>query len=194
MLNVVWVILLGGGIIVAFINGNVDAVTDAAFKACAKAVVVAIEITGVLALWMGLLKIAEKSGLVAKIAKLATPLIRLLFPDIPKGHPAGFSIIMNLSANFLGLGNAATPFGLKAMQEMQELNHEKKAASAPMITFLALNTSSVTLIPVMVISLRAQANSAAPGEIIIPTLIASSCGALFAILFDRLLRKIYFGR
>ncbi|MGI5892224.1 MAG: nucleoside recognition domain-containing protein [Bacillota bacterium] len=192
MVNIIWIILIASGIIIGSINGNIDAVTEATFLASANAVKIAIEITGVLALWMGLLKIAEKSGLVEKIASLAGPLVKKLFPDLPKDHPANFAIVMNLAANFLGLGNAATPFGLKAMQHLQDLNHEKDAASPSMITFLALNTSSVTLIPMMVISLRAQAGSVAAGEIIGPTIIATCCGAVFAISFDRILRKWYF--
>jgi spore maturation protein A len=194
MINIIWVLMIATGVLLGIANGNIDAVTEATFAASANAITVAIEITGVLALWMGLLKIAEKSGLVQKIASLAGPIIKKLFPDIPNNHPANFSIVMNLSANFLGLGNAATPFGLKAMEQLQTLNPEKSSASAPMITFLALNTSCVTLIPTMVISLRAQAGSAAPGEIIGATFLATCIGALFAVSLDRLLRKLYFKR
>lgn len=191
MVNVIWLGLLVIGIIAGALNGNIDAVSNAVFESAGQGIKITLEIAGVMAVWMGLLKLAEKSGLVNILSRLARPLISRLFPGLPKNHPAMGSIVMNIVANLLGLGNAATPFGLKAMEELQRLNPQKEVASSHMITFLALNTSSITLIPAMVISLRAQAGSANPGEIISATILASTCGALFAILFDRLLRSYY---
>jgi len=194
LVNIIWFILLAGGIILSMFNGKVDVISNAAFAAAGNSVAIVIEITGVICLWMGLLRLAEASGLVNIIAKLAAPIARLLFPDVPRDHPAFFAILMNLAANVLGLGNAATPFGLKAMQYLQELNPDKKSASASMITFLALNTSCITLIPTLVISLRVQAGSASPTEIIGATIFATCIGTTFAVFFDRILRRRYFGR
>lgn len=194
VLNIIWLLLLGGGIVYAALCGNIAAVTDAAFAAAAGAVRLAIEMCGVLCLWLGLLKLAEDAGLVRLVARLIAPLVRLLFPGVPKGDPAIFAIIMNISANMLGLGNAATPFGLKAMEHLQRLNPEKDTASAPMITLLALNTSCITFIPTLVISLRSQAGSAAPTEIISATIIATCVGTCYAVMIDRILRRRHFGR
>lgn len=193
MLNVIWLLLLGGGIIYAALNGNIEAVTSAAFTAATESVRMAIELCGVLCLWLGLLKLAEEAGLVRIIARLISPLVRRLFPDVPPNHPALFAIIMNIAANLLGLGNAATPFGLKAMEHLQSLNPDKSSASPAMITLLALNTSCITLVPTLVISLRTQAGSALPTDIVPATIIATSIGTCFAILFDRCLRRKYFG-
>lgn len=189
MLNIIWLLLLGGGIVYAAFNGNLEAVTIAAFTAAGDAVRLALEIGGIICLWMGLLKLAEESGLVHSIARLITPLVKRIFPDVPPGHPAFFAMIMNIAANLLGLGNAATPFGLKAMEQLQTLNPDKSSASPAMITFMAINTSSITLIPALVISLRAQAGSAMPTAIIPATIVATSIGTIFALVFDRILRQ-----
>lgn len=191
MVNLIWLLLLLGGIAAGAAGGNIDAVSNAVFASAAQGIRITLEIAGVMAIWMGLLKLAERSGMVNILAAIARPLISRLFPDLPKNHPALGSIVMNMTANFLGLGNAATPFGLKAMEQMQKVNPMPDQASAPMITFLALNTSSFTLIPALVISLRAQAGSQAPGEIISATLLASACGASFAVFFDYLFRRYY---
>ncbi len=191
VVNLIWLLLLLVGIGVGVANGQVDAVSNAIFTAAAQGVKITIEITGVLALWMGLLKLAERSGLVNLLASLAAPIVGRLFPQIPRDHPAFGAIIMNLSANLLGLGNAATPFGLKAMEHLQSLNPHPEQASPAMATFLALNTSSFTLVPAMVISLRAQAGSAAPAEIIGATIVATGCGVLCALTLDRIFRWWY---
>ncbi len=192
MLNFIWLILLAGGIIYAMLNGTIDAITSAAFKASGDAITIAIDICGMLCLWLGILKLAEKAGLINGVAKLISPIIRLLFPDLAKDSPAFGAIIMNIAANLLGLGNAATPFGLKAMEHLQAVNPNPQVASPAMITFLVLNTSGITLIPTLVISLRAQAGSLNPSEIIVPAIIATTIGTIFAIIFDRLLRHLYF--
>ena len=192
MVNLIWLFLIMTGIIVAAFNGNLNEVSSAVFAAAANAVNICIKITGVMALWLGLFKLAEKSGLIGVLGSLAAPLIGKLFPELSRKDPAFEAIVMNLSANFLGLGNAATPFGLKAMQHLQALNPDKDTASPAMITFLVMNTSALTLIPALVVSLRAQAGSVIPGEIIGATFLATTSGWLFAICFDRILRLIYF--
>ncbi|ATW24094.1 nucleoside recognition domain-containing protein [Candidatus Formimonas warabiya] len=192
MVNIIWLILLLAGILVAGINGRIEVVTEAAFHAAKTGVEISIEIIGIMTLWLGLLKLAEKSGLVQLLAKFIRPLAILLFPSIPKDSPALGSIIMNLSANVLGLGNAATPFGLKAMSQLQQLNRNKDEASDAMITFLALNTSCITLIPAMVISLRVKEGSANPVEIVGTTIVATACGTVLAMISDHYLRNKYY--
>lgn len=189
MVNIIWLVLLLSGIIVAGLNGRIEVVTEAAFNAAQTGVKISLEIIGIMTLWLGLLKLAEKSGLVQLISRFVRPLAVLLFPSIPKDSPALGSIIMNLSANILGLGNAATPFGLKAMSQLQQLNPHKTVASDAMITFLALNTSCITLIPAMVISLRVQEGSANPVEIVGTTILATACGTVCAVCADILLRR-----
>lgn len=191
VVNLIWLVLLLSGIITAGLNGNIEVVTESAFQAAQTGVKISFEIIGVMTLWLGLLKLAEQSGLVQAISRLVRPVALLLFPSIPKDSPALGSIIMNLSANILGLGNAATPFGLKAMAQLQELNQNKNVASDAMITFLALNTSCITLIPAMVISLRVQEGSANPIEIVGTTIIATACATICAICADIILRKKY---
>ena len=191
MLNYIWFILLAVGTVFAAYTGNMAAVTESALVAAADAVRIIIEITGLLCLWLGMLKIAEASGLVGLLAKLISPLAQRLFPDIPRQHPAFAAMVMNIAANLLGLGNAATPFGLKAMEHLQTLNDSPDTATPSMITFLVLNTSSFTFIPTLVISLRAAAGSSDPTEIIGATIIATACGTVFAVFFDRLLRRYY---
>ena len=189
MVDWIWFLLLAIGVVYGIATGNVNAVTEAAFAAANNAVVLILEICGLMCLWLGLLKIAEASGLVAKLGKLLSPLIRRLFPDVPASHPAFSFIMMNAAANLLGLGNAATPFGIKAMEQLQTLNPRKDTATPAMITLLVMNTSCITLLPTMVISLRVSANSADPTAIIGATVLASSIGLLCALLLDSLMRK-----
>ncbi|HHU32645.1 MAG: nucleoside recognition domain-containing protein [Zhaonellaceae bacterium] len=190
MVNLIWFLLLSLGIITAAINGNIEIITAAAFDSAKMAVSIAFDLIGIMALWLGLLKIAEDSGLVKAIANLFKPLTVFLFPSIPKDHPAMGAIIMNLSANILGLGNAATPLGLKAMQEMQELNNSDEASEA-MCTFLALNTSCITLIPATIIGVRASAGSSEPTAIVGTTIFTTGVGMMVAIIVDKILRKTY---
>lgn len=194
MLNWIWFALLALGIVYAAATGNMEPVTEAALTAANDTVLLIIEICGLLCLWLGILKIAEASGLVRQLGRLLSPLIGLLFPDVPRSHPAFSAIVMNFSANLLGLGNAATPFGLKAMQHLQELNQGRDSASAAMITLLALNTSCITFIPTLVISLRLSAGSSDATCIIGATALSSGLGLLFALVLDRLLRRRYFQR
>lgn len=192
MVNLIWLFLLLVGIIAAGLSGQIEKVTEAAFQAAQQGVAISIEIIGIMTLWLGLLKLAEKSGLVVLLSRLVRPLAALIFPSVPKDSAALGAIIMNLSANILGLGNAATPFGLKAMSELQSLNPNKKEASDAMITFLALNTSCITLIPALVISLRVKEGSANPVEIVGTTILATCCGTVVALLTDYFFRKNYY--
>ncbi len=183
-----------GGIIAAAINGKIDVVTTAAMTAAGSAVQRAIALIGIVGLWMGIARVAEKSGLIDKLSHLIAPLFSWLFPSIPKNHPALGCILMNLSANMLGFGNAATPFGLKAMQELQKLNNDPDTASEAMCTFLAINTSSVTLIPTTLIALRASVGSKNPSEIVGTVLFATTCSTIMAIISDIIIRNLYWRR
>lgn len=191
MVNAIWAVLFLSGIVVAAANGRIEVVSRAALEAAQNAVALALELIGIMALWLGILRIAEEAGLVALVARLARPLVRFFFPSIPPGHPALGAIIMNLSASFLGLGNAATPFGLKAMEELQKLNPRPHEASEAMCTFLALNTSCITLIPATIIGIRMAAGSANPGEIIAPTVLATTFATLAAVTADQFFRRYY---
>ena len=142
MLNYIWFSLILISVVIGIVTGNIDAVTDAAIDMSKTAVEIAIGLIGIMALWLGIMKIAEESGLIKIIAQIIRPVTIRLFPDVPKDHPAIGSIVLNMAANMLGLGNAATPLGLKAMEELQELNPNKETATNAMCTFLAINTSS----------------------------------------------------
>lgn len=178
--------MLVAGFIIGIINGRVDEITSAALGSAGKAVELSIGLLGIICLWTGLMQIAEKSGIVSAISKLLMPLLRFLFPGVPKNHKAMGAIVMNLSANFLGLGNAATPLGLKAVSELQKLNRSKDTATNEMCMFLVLNTSVIQLIPATVLAVRADAGSANPAEIIVTTWIASLCASVAGIVIVRL--------
>jgi spore maturation protein A len=185
VLNVIWLALIVVSIVVAAVNGRLDAVNQAAFEGAKTGVTVAFGLVSVLAFWMGLMRIAEKAGLLDVLARLMAPLIKRLFPDVPNGHPAMAYILSNMSANLLGLGNAATPMGLKAMEELQKLNPDKQHATPAMCTLLAINTASITLIPTTMIAIRMQYGSANPVEIVGTTLLASFGATAVALLLDR---------
>ncbi|QGT99896.1 Spore maturation protein A [Candidatus Syntrophocurvum alkaliphilum] len=184
MLNLIWLLLLASGIIVAAINGNIEVVTEAALGAAKGAVEVCFDLIGIMALWLGIMKIAENGGLINTLARLLKPIMVRLFPSVPNDHPAMGAIILNLSANMLGLGNAATPFGMKAMQELQKLNKNSDTASEAMCTFLALNTSCITLIPATIIGVRLSFDSANPTEIVGACIFASLCAMTIAVSLD----------
>jgi len=188
VVNIIWLLLLLTGIYVAGVNGKIEVVTVAALEAAKNAVDIAIELIGIMALWLGLMRIAEKADLVRFIAFLVRPVTAFLFPSVPRDHPAVGSIVMNISANLLGLGNAATPFGLKAMKELQSLNDKKDEASEAMCTFLALNTSCITLIPATIIGIRAAAGSADPASVVGTTVFATCCATAAAVTADRIFR------
>lgn len=197
MLNRIWL----GFFLVAFLVCLVQAtlggqpeifaaVVEASFKAARLAVEVAIGLAGLLCLWLGLFQIAEQAGLIDKLAWLLTPLFRRLMPEVPPGHPAIGAVTMNLAANMLGLDNAATPLGLKAMRELQSLNPEPETATNAQILFLVLNTASVTLIPVSVFLFRAQFGASNPASVFLPILISSAAGTLGGLLLTAWLQKL----
>ena len=187
MLNYIWFGMILISVVVGTITGNIDAVTEAAITMAKTAVEIAISLIGIMALWLGTMKIAEESGLIQIIARALRPITIRLFPDVPEDHPAIGSIVLNMAANILGLGNAATPLGLKAMEELQELNPNKDTATNAMCTFLAINTSSVQLIiPATVVALM----GAASNQIFITTIIATGLSTIAAIIAVKTLEKM----
>ena len=186
MLNYIWLGMILISVIVGSITGKIDAVTQSAIDSAELAVELAIGLIAIMALWLGMMKIAEESGLIESISKIVRPIAVWLFPEIPPDHPAMGSIILNMAANILGLGNAATPLGLKAMQELQELNPQKDTATNAMCTFLAINTSSVTLIlPATVVGLMGVNSN----QIFLSTILATTMSTIAAIIAVKLLEK-----
>lgn len=186
MLNYIWFGMMAIAVVVGMLTGNIEAVTQAAIDMAKLAVEIAIGLIGIMALWLGIMKIAEESGLMSLIARALRPIMVRLFPDVPADHPAMGSIVLNMSANILGLGNAATPMGLKAMEELQELNPNKETATNAMVMFLAINTSSVQLIlPATVVALM----GATASEIFITTILATLCSTIAAVIAVKWLEK-----
>jgi len=191
MLNYIWLGLVLLAVLLGGFEGKLQEVTGAAFEACKTAVMtIALPLAGVMALWLGLMKIAEKSGLVNLLARALRPLLRWLFPDVPANHPAMGSMVMNMAANMLGLSNAATPLGLRAMQDLEKLNPRPGTATNAMCTFLAINTSSIQLIPATTVAILAAAGSKNPTVIIGTAFFATCCSTIAGILavktFERL--------
>ncbi|MBP0724268.1 spore maturation protein [Bacillus sp. RG28] len=172
MVNLIWVAMTIIGFVFAMVNGTMDEVNKAVFDGGKQAVTICIGLVSVLVFWLGLMKIAEESGLLKLFSKLFQPFLSLLFPRIPKDHPAFGYILSNMVANLFGLGNAATPLGIKAMEQLKKLNKDSQEASDEMITFLTLNTSAITLIPTTVIGIRMAYNSNNPTEIVGVTILA----------------------
>ncbi|MCC9087634.1 MULTISPECIES: nucleoside recognition domain-containing protein [Bacillus] len=185
MVNLIWVFLTVIGLVYAMFNGTMQEVNEAVFKGSKEAVTISIGLISVLVFWLGLMKIAEEAGLLNFLSKLCRPFISKLFPDIPPNHPAMGYILSNLMANFFGLGNAATPLGIKAMEQMKTLNGGKNEASRSMITFLAVNTSSITLVPTTVIAIRMTYGADQPTDIVGPTILATLISGIGAIIIDR---------
>lgn len=188
MVNYIWIAFIMVGIIYAMINGTINDVTEAIFSSANEAVTITIGLVSVFVFWLGMMKIAEEVGLLTAIGVIMRPIITRLFPDLPTNHPVIGAIVSNITANLFGLGNAATPFGIKAMQEMKQLTN-KNEASRSMITFLALNTSGLTLVPTTMIAIRMQYESVYASEIIITTCIATLASTISAIVFDRIFYK-----
>lgn len=193
-MSIVWFLLLALGLAVAAIDGNVAGFTKGALDGATNAVTLAIGLTGTLALWLGLLRIAEQAGLTEKLAHVVRPVMRRLFPDVPPEHPAMTAMVLNVAANALGLGNAATPMGLKAMEELQSLNERRDTATDAMVLFLVINTSSVQLIPATVVALRAGAGAANPTDIVGPTLLATLVSTVIGILAAKWLGRTRLAR
>ena len=194
VLNYIWITFFLVAFLVAVVKlvffGDVEvfpAIINSTFDTSRTAFEISLGLTGVLSLWLGIMKIGEKGGVVNAMARVLSPVFRRLFPGIPEGHPVIGHIFMNISANMLGLDNAATPLGLKAMEGLQTLNKEKDRASNAMIMFLVLNTSGLTIIPVSIMVYRAQMHAANPTDIFIPILIATFVSTLAGIIITSLL-------
>lgn len=197
VLNYIWVsffaiafLIAVGKLLFAGDASVFPAIMDSTFDSAKSAFEISLGLTGVLSLWMGIMKIGEKGGLVNLLARGLSPLFCKLFPDIPKNHPVIGNIFMNISANMLGLDNAATPLGLKAMEGLQELNPRKDTATNPMIMFLVLNTSGLTIIPVSILVYRAQLGAAQPTDVFIPILLATFVSTLVGIIFTSIYQRI----
>ena len=189
MVNLIWFLMILSGFVAAAVQGNMEVFTQALFEGAKTGVTVAFGLISILVFWLGMMKIAEDAGLLEKIAQWLSPLVQKLFPDIPKNHPAIGYIMSNISANMLGLGNAATPMGIKAMEELQKLNPNKERATPAMCTLLAINTAGFTLIPTTIIAIRLNLDSANPAEIVGTTLLATAVATTSAILIDRWYRR-----
>jgi len=185
MINYLWGIFLVVGVVYGIINGNSN-MTDTLFTSGSKAIDMILNLVPLMCLWLGTMKIAEVSGLLSVVSNKISTFIRVIFPEIPKGDPAIGYISSNIVMNMLGLGNAATPFGLKAMSELKRLNNNSDVASRSMITFLVINTSSVTIIPTTVISLRIMHGSVNASEIVGVTIITTFLSTIIALILDRL--------
>ncbi|MGG3682173.1 nucleoside recognition domain-containing protein [Aeribacillus composti] len=185
MIHIIWVALTLIGVIFAMFNGTMEEVNKAVFSGAKEGVTIAFGFISVLVFWLGLMNIAEKSGLLEKLGNLFKPLMRRIFPDVPPEHPAMGYMLSNLLANMFGLGNAATPLGIKAMEQLKKLNKNKDQASRSMITFLALNTTGLTLVPTTVISIRMTYGSHNPTDIVVPTLLSTFFATIAAIMIDR---------
>ena len=195
-LNYIWIALFVLGFLVGILKlvlGDYEALPammDSTFEMSKDGFEMCLGLTGTLTLWMGLLKIGEDSGLINKLANFLSPVLTRLFPEIPKGHPALGAIFMNISANMLGLDNAATPMGLKAMQELQSINKAKDTASNSMIMFLTLNTSGITIIPISIMAYRAKAGAADPTDVFIPLLLTSLCSTIVGLIVCSIYQRI----
>ena len=183
----VWFFMIIFGVITALYTGNIDIVNTVILQDAQEAVLFAIGLTGIMSVWLGLMNIAKKSGLINSFSRLINPITRLLFPDVPPNHPAISAIMMNMVANMFGAGNSATALGLKAMEELQSLNKSKETASNAMCMFLVINMSSIQLIPLNVLKLRADAGSILPAEIIAPALMATTVSTITGIIACRLM-------
>ncbi len=189
MVSYIWLFLILIGIGFSALTGNLDTINDSILTNGTKALDLMLSILPIIVLWTGIMKIAEVSGLLRKFAKLMEPILSRLFPSVPKDNPALGFIASNIAANMMGLGSAATPFGLKAMSELQKINDKKDTASVAMITFLVLNTAGVTIVPTTVLALRIATGSQNPSEIILPGVIATFCSSIGGLLLDYFIRR-----
>ncbi len=191
MINIIWFLILSLGIVIGIITGKGEIVSRAVVSSTTGAVELVMGLVGMMCLWCGIMKIAEKSGLTDKLAKLLRPILKIIFKQAGKNQKAMSSITMNLTANMMGLSNAATPFGIKAMEEMQKINNEKDTASNDMALFLVLNAACIQFLPTTVISIRAAYNSQNPAIIIIPAIIATGTAAALGIVYCKILQKYF---
>lgn len=187
MLNYIWFGMIIISIIISFFNGNLDTVTKAIIDSSKSAIEMSIELLGIMCMWLGIMKIAEKAGMIEKISSMVRPLTSIIFSKVPSNHPAMGSMIMNIVANLMGLGNAATPLGLKAIGELQRLNPKKDTATDSMCMFLIINTCSIQLIPATLIAIRSAAGSQNPTSVITSIWISSFCAASIGIILAKIM-------
>ena len=190
MLNYIWLAMIVLAVAVGGINGKIQDVTKSAIESAGSAVTIAIGLVGVMALWLGIMKIAEDSGLMSLVARAIAPVLKKLFPDVPAGHPAMASMTMNIAANMLGLSNAATPMGLKAMEDLEKLNPNPGVATNAMCTFLTVNTAGLQLIPATMISIMASAGSKEPTAVIGTTIAATMAALIVGITTVKILERL----
>jgi len=190
MLNYIWLALVILAVVLGGINGKIEGVTKAAIDSAGNSVTIAIGLIGVMTLWLGIMKIAEDSGLMTLVAKAISPVMRRLFPDVPPDHPAIGSMMMNIAANMLGLSNAATPLGLKAMEDLEKLNKTPGVATNAMCLFLTINTANVQIIPATMIGLMASAGSKQPTAIIGTTLAATAIALIAGLATAKFLERL----
>jgi spore maturation protein A len=191
MMNYIWFGLMAVALVVAAINGTAEAVSKGAVESATTAVQLAIGLIGVMTLWLGMMRVAEAAGLVTLVGRALSPVMRWLFPGVPPGHPAAGAIVLAVAANMLGLNNAATPLGIKAMEELQAINPDKDTATNAMVTLMAVTTSGVQLIPATMIGILLAAGSTNPTAIIAPTIVATFIGTLAAVTAARVLERFY---
>lgn len=190
MINKIWAFFIIIGILFSLITGGIEKVNMEIINSTKTSMELILKIVPLMCLWLGIMNIAKESGLISKLASKLSPLLSFLFPEIPKGDESLEYISSNVVVNVLGLGSAATPFGLKAMESLQKKNKNKVEATRSMITFLILNTSGLTLVPTTVISLRMLYGSSNPTEVILPVIIATVCSTILAILIDKLFASV----
>jgi len=191
VINYIWFLMIFLGAAVGLVTGQGDAISTSIMKSTDSAVNLIIGLVGVMCFWCGVMKVAEKSGFTNKLAGLLKPILKLIFKDAAKDEKVLGAIVMNITANMMGLGNAATPFGIKAMQEMTRLNREEGKASNDMVLFLVLNAACIQLVPSTVISIRAAAGSLNPGIIILPAVISSTIAAVCGVVYCKILERYF---
>jgi len=191
MINIIWSLILSLGIIIGIVTGKGEIVSKALVLSTTSAVELVMGLVGMMCLWCGVMKIAEKSGLTDKLAKVLRPILNIIFKGAGRNQKAMSSITMNLTANMMGLSNAATPFGIKAMEEMQKMNIEKDTASNDMALFLVLNAACIQFLPTTVISIRAAYNSQNPAIIIIPAIITTGVASVLGVVYCKILQKYF---
>lgn len=191
MINYIWFLLIFLGGIVGLINGNGEVISKSIVNSCGNTVTFMIELVGIMCFWCGVMKIAEKSGFTEKLSKILKPVLKLIFKDAAKDEKALGAIVMNLTANMMGLSNAATPFGIRAMEEMDRLNPNKGTTTNDMSLFLVLNAACIQLVPTTIISIRAACNSVNPGIIIVPAIISTTVAAIVGVCSCKLLERYF---
>lgn len=191
MINIIWFGLLAIGVILGLVTGRGELLSKSVISSTEASVKLIVGLAGMMSLWSGIMKIAQRSGLTDKIATLLRPILRLLFKDAPRNKNAMGSIILNLTSNMLGLSNAATPFGIKAMEELQKINPKKDTATNDMALFLVLNAACIQLIPTSIISMRAVSGSSNPGVIIIPAIVTTATAAIMGVVYCKVLQRFF---